>query len=103
MPLTPCIAQVRRALKEHGWTGTGFLTGQPQDLVSPLDSKGQQGMRKKEVKRASISNSSLAAHAKRTCVNVRSISGILISTCNAKLPSMFSIIGLKAGHAKETI
>lgn len=27
---------VRRALKEHGWTGTGFLTGQPQDLVSLL-------------------------------------------------------------------
>lgn len=27
---------VRRALKEHGWTGSCFLTGQPQDLVSLL-------------------------------------------------------------------
>ena len=28
------ILQVRRALKEHGWTGSRFLLGQPQDLVS---------------------------------------------------------------------
>lgn len=27
---------VRRALKEHGWTGSRFLLGQPQDLVSLL-------------------------------------------------------------------
>ncbi|CAJ1425486.1 unnamed protein product [Effrenium voratum] len=27
---------VRRALKEHGWTGTMFLTGQPHDMLSLL-------------------------------------------------------------------